>query len=65
MELLPLIPEKVPFDEVAEVLADAAKRVMGGPPALVTASGGQLAAALETAGFRVARDAAPNRQLTL
>jgi hypothetical protein len=55
----------VPFDEVANVLADAAARVSGGPPALVTATGRQLAAALETAGFRVVRDPAPGAQLSL
>jgi hypothetical protein len=64
MPLMPPLPAPVPFEEVAEVLADAAARVSGGPPALVTASGGQLAAALETAGFRVVHDA-PDRQLTL
>ena len=65
MLLVPPLPDPVPFDEVAEVLADAAARVSGGPPALVTASGRQLAAALETAGFRVVRDTAPDGQLTL
>jgi len=55
MQLFQPVPDPVPFDEVADVLADAAARVTGGPPALVTASGRQLAAALETAGFRVVR----------
>ena len=65
MTLVAPLPDPVPFDEVADVLANAAARVSGGPPALVTASGRQLAAALETAGFRVVRDAAPDGQLTL
>jgi hypothetical protein len=55
----------VPFEEVAEVLADAATLVSGGPPALVTASGRQLAAALESAGFRVVRAVSSGVQLTL
>ena len=65
MPLLLCAPDRVLFDEVAAVLADAAARLPGGQPALVTASGRQLAAALETAGFRVVRDAAPCGQLTL
>jgi hypothetical protein len=65
MPLVPPLPNPVPFDEVADVLADAAARVTGGPPALVTASGRQLATALETAGFRVVRDSVPGGQLTL
>ena len=65
MPILPAIPEPVPFDEVAAVLATAAGRVRGGPPALIEASSRQLAAALEAAGFRVVREAAPSRQLTL
>ncbi len=65
MALLPPMPDPVPFEEVAAVLARAASRVRGGPPSMVTASGHQLAAALEQAGFRVVRDAAPGRQLTL
>ena len=64
MPLVPPLPDQVPFDEVADVLADAAARVTGGPPALVTASGRQLAAALETAVFRVVRDA-PSGQVAL
>jgi hypothetical protein len=64
MPLIQPLPASVPFEEVADVLADAAARVTDGPPALVTASGRQLAAALETAGFRVVRDVAPGRQLT-
>jgi hypothetical protein len=63
--LLEPLPDPVPFDEVAAVLADAAARVSGGPPALVTASGKQLAAALANAGFRVVREAALGDQLTL
>ena len=65
MPLVPPLPDPVPFDEVADALADAAARVSGGPPALIAASGRQLAAALEVAGFRVVRDAAPGGQLTL
>jgi len=64
MPLLDPAPDDVPFEEVAAVLADAACRVTGGPPAIVAASGRQLAAALETAGLRVVRHA-PGRQLTL
>jgi thiamine pyrophosphate-dependent acetolactate synthase large subunit-like protein len=65
MPLIQPLPAPVPFEEVAAVLADAAARVSGGPPALVTASGRQLAAALETAGFRVVRDAKHDGQFTL
>ena len=65
MPILPPLPELVPFEEVAEVLADAARRVPGGPPALIGASGRHLAAALDAAGFRVVRAPAPGAQLTL
>jgi len=65
MSLFPPVPAPVPFEEVADVLAAAASRVSGGPPALITASGRQLAAALEAAGFQVVRDAANGGQLTL
>jgi hypothetical protein len=65
MPLIPPVPDPVPFVVVAEVLANAASRVSGGPPALVTASGSHLAAALEAAGFCVVRAAAPAGQLTL
>jgi hypothetical protein len=65
MPLLPALPEPVPFDEVASVLAQAARRVPGGPPALIEAGGRHLAAALDAAGFRVVRDAPPGAQLTL
>jgi hypothetical protein len=65
MSLFPPVRAPVPFEEVAEVLADAATRVSGGPPALVTASGRQLAAALESAGFRVVPAVSPGVQLTL
>jgi hypothetical protein len=58
-------PEHVPFDEVAAVLGSAVARASGGPPRLICASGRQLAAALEDAGFRVVRAPAPGRQLTL
>jgi hypothetical protein len=65
MPILPPLPEPVPFDEVADVLAQAAGRVPGGPPALIAAGGRHLAAALDAAGFRVVRDVAPGAQLTL
>jgi hypothetical protein len=65
MPIVQPLPETVPFDDVAAVLAQSASRVPGGPPALITASGRQLAAALEAAGFRVVRDAPPSAQLTL
>jgi hypothetical protein len=65
MALLPPLPEPVPFDEVAAVLAEAASRVPGGPPALIGASSRHLAAALENAGFQVVRTPTPARQLTL
>jgi hypothetical protein len=65
MPLVQPIPDPIPFDDVAAVLADAVRRVPGGPPTLVTASGRQLAAALEDAGFRVMRSAAQGEQLTL
>ncbi len=61
----PPLPELVPFDEVVAVLEAAARRVPGGPPALIAAGSRHLAAALEVAGFRVVRNAAPCRQLTL
>jgi hypothetical protein len=64
MMLLPPACEPVPFDEVAAMLAQAASRVSGGPPALVGASGRHLAAALEAAGFRVFREHC-GTQLTL
>jgi hypothetical protein len=65
MPLVEPAPHDVPFEEVASVLADAACRVAGGPPALIAASGRHLAAALEAAGFRVVRDTEPGQQLTL
>ena len=65
MPILPPLPEPVPFDEVAEVLAAAASRVPGGPPAMVTAGGRHLAAALAQAGFQGVRQAAAGPQLTL
>ncbi len=64
MPLFAPSPEQVPFDEVAEVLAAATRTVIGGPPALIGASGRHLAAALDAAGFQVVR-AAPGAQLTL
>ncbi len=65
MPLLPPATEPVPFDELAEVLSRAASRVPGGPPALIDASGRQLAEALDAEGWRVVRDAPPGAQLTL
>ncbi len=65
MPLVEPLPDPVPFDEVAAVLAQAASRVPGGPPVMVAASGRHLAAALEAAGFRVVRAPAPGRQLSL
>jgi hypothetical protein len=65
MPLSPPNSDAVPFEEVAAVLARAAARVPGGPPALVEASGRHLAAALEAAGFQVTRKPAPGAQLTL
>lgn len=65
MPLLPPCPELVPIHEVARVLAAAASRVTGGPPAMITVSAEQLALALADAGFRVIRDRAPDSQLTL
>jgi hypothetical protein len=65
MPLLPPAPEPVPFDEVADVLAQAALRVGGGPPAMITASGRHLAASLEAAGFCVVRQCPRSAQFTL
>ena len=65
MPLLQPLPESVPFEEVAAVLARAASRVSGGPPVLIDAGGRHLAAALDAAGFRVVREPSVNRQLTL
>jgi hypothetical protein len=57
--------DPVPFEEVAAVLTRAAVSVTGGPASVVSASGRQLAAALEAAGFRVVRQREPGPQLTL
>lgn len=65
MPLLPPVPEPVPFDEVAEVLAQAARLVPGGPPAMISAGGRHLAAALDAAGFRVVRYRPGGAQLSL
>ena len=65
MAILSPVPEPVPLEEVAAVLAAAASRVRGGPPALIDVNSRLLAAALEAAGFRVVRNAEPTRQLTL
>ena len=65
MPILQPLADEVPFEEVAAVLAAAATRVSGGPPALIGASGRQLAGALEAAGFSVVRRPKPGRQLTL
>lgn len=66
---MPLIqppsPEPVPFEEIAAVLAEAASRVPGGPPALIGASSRHLATALVQAGFEVMRRVRPDRQFTL
>jgi hypothetical protein len=64
MSLLPPLPDPVPFDDVAAVLGDAAAGVRGGPPAVVTATGRQLAGALGRAGYRLVREE-PAPQLTL
>jgi hypothetical protein len=61
----PLPPEPVPFEEIAAVLAEAASRVLGGPPALIGVTSRHLAAALVQAGFEVVRRVRPDRQLTL
>jgi hypothetical protein len=65
MKLVSPIPEPVPLEEVAMVLAEAATRIAGGPPAMIAASGAQLAVALERAGFRVVRDPVVGAQFTL
>jgi len=65
MSILQTQPVRVPLDEVAKVLAEAAARAAGGPPTLILATGWQLATALEAAGFQIVRDAPPERQLTL
>jgi hypothetical protein len=65
MPLLPPATEPLPFEEIAALLARAASRVPGGPPALIDASGRHLAEALGAEGWRVVRDAAPGAQLTL
>jgi hypothetical protein len=64
MPLLQPLHDPVPFEKVAAVLAEAASRVRGGPPALIGASSRQLAAALEAGGFEVVRRD-PGPQLTL
>ncbi len=61
----PAFAEPVPYDEVAGVLACAALRLPGGPPALVLSSGERLAAALQAAGFWVVRESAAGRLLTV
>jgi len=65
MSLLDPLPETVPFEEVAAVLARAVLLVPGGPQAVINAGGRHLAAALVVAGFRVVRDVEPGPQLTL
>jgi len=65
MQLVSPTPETVPLDEVALVLAEAATRIAGGPPAMIAASGAQLAVALAQAGFRVVRDPVVDAQLLL
>ena len=61
----PAFAEPVPYDEVAGVLACAALRLPGGPPALVLSSGERLAAALQAAGFWVVRESVAGRLLTV
>ena len=65
MPMLQPLNDPVPFEDVAAVLAEAASRVPGGPPALIHASSRHLAAALDAAGFQVMRRAPPGPQLTL
>jgi len=65
MPILPALPEPVPPEEVAVVLAHAIIRLPGGPPSLVEGSGHHLVAALEAAGMHVVRTTAPGPQLTL
>lgn len=65
MPLIQTIPEAVPFQEVVDVLAEAASRVRGGPPAHLVVTARQLASALDQAGFEVVRKAASGAQLTL
>ena len=65
MPILPPLPVEVPFEEVADVLSEAAVKATGGPAMLVSASGRHLAAALEAAGFRVVRQPEQGRQMTL
>ncbi len=58
--------EPVPFAEVADVLAEAARRASGGGPLyIVLAQGRDLATALELAGFIVMRRPVLRPQLTL
>ena len=66
MSFPPPTLEPVPFGEVADVLAEAARRCAGGGPLyIVVAQGRDLASALEHAGFVVMRRPAPSPQLTL
>jgi len=66
MSFTPPSLESVPFSEVADVLADAARRSAGGGPLyIVIAQGRDLASALENAGFVVMRRPSPGPQLTL
>ncbi len=65
MQLPPLVPEPVTFEEAAAILDEAATLTRGGPPYVIGAAGWHLAAALDAAGFRVVRAPAPGSQLTL
>jgi hypothetical protein len=66
MSFAPSSLEPVPFGEVADVLADAARRSSGGGPLyIVIAQGRDLASALENAGFVVMRRPSSSPQLTL
>jgi hypothetical protein len=65
MPPLPPQPKPVTFEEVAEILDEAAVQARGGPPYLIPAAGWHLASALNAAGFWVIRVPTDGRQLTL
>jgi hypothetical protein len=64
MSLVLPVPAAAPFDDAEPVPANAASRISDDLPALATASGRQLAVALEAAGFYVMRNPAPGEQFT-
>ena len=64
MSLLPPLPQSVPFEEVADILDQAAMNARGSPPCLIPFAGWHLAKALGVAGFKVVR-APAGPQLTL